>query len=163
MCTVHKAHFYVASSKPRFLLLTGRPPVCDEDIWESWGVAPFICNLGQRYRQVVNFKIGPFQRWGESPLYPLKIGVFLGGGGLSFERGSSGPHSVESSLWKRLWTCRKTLLNEWPKAGLFSLICLTRLGRPACRLVIIRTQLPRLNFNLLRSRRFPKHFDFKQL
>jgi len=27
---------------------------------------------------------------------------------LSFERGSSGSHYVESSLWKRLWTCRKT-------------------------------------------------------
>jgi len=27
---------------------------------------------------------------------------------LSFERGSSGLHYVESSLWKRLWTCRKT-------------------------------------------------------
>jgi len=24
------------------------------------------------------------------------------------ERGSSGSHYVESSLWKRLWTCRKT-------------------------------------------------------
>jgi hypothetical protein len=28
--------------------------------------------------------------------------------GYSFERGSSGLHYVESSLWKRLWTCRKT-------------------------------------------------------
>ena len=28
--------------------------------------------------------------------------------GHSFERGSSGSHYVESSLWKRLWTCRKT-------------------------------------------------------
>jgi hypothetical protein len=28
--------------------------------------------------------------------------------GYSFERGSSGSHYVESSLWKRLWTCRKT-------------------------------------------------------
>jgi hypothetical protein len=27
---------------------------------------------------------------------------------LSFEGGSSGSHYVESSLWKRLWTCRKT-------------------------------------------------------
>jgi len=27
---------------------------------------------------------------------------------LSFERGSSGSHYVESPLWKRLWTCRKT-------------------------------------------------------
>jgi hypothetical protein len=27
---------------------------------------------------------------------------------LSFERGSCGSHYVESSLWKRLWTCRKT-------------------------------------------------------
>jgi hypothetical protein len=27
--------------------------------------------------------------------------------GYSFERGSSGSHYVESSLWKRLWTCRK--------------------------------------------------------
>jgi hypothetical protein len=27
---------------------------------------------------------------------------------LSFERGSSGSHYVESSLWKRLWTCHKT-------------------------------------------------------
>jgi hypothetical protein len=27
---------------------------------------------------------------------------------LSFERGSSGSHYVESSRWKRLWTCRKT-------------------------------------------------------
>jgi len=27
---------------------------------------------------------------------------------LSFERGSSGSHYVESSFWKRLWTCRKT-------------------------------------------------------
>jgi hypothetical protein len=26
----------------------------------------------------------------------------------SFERRSSGTHYVESSLWKRLWTCRKT-------------------------------------------------------
>jgi hypothetical protein len=26
---------------------------------------------------------------------------------LSFESGSSGSHYVESSLWKRLWTCRK--------------------------------------------------------
>ena len=32
---------------------------------------------------------------------------------LSFEGGSSGLHYVESSLWKRLWTCRKTdCLNE---------------------------------------------------
>jgi hypothetical protein len=31
---------------------------------------------------------------------------------LSFEGGSSRSHYVESSLWKRLWTCRKTLLNE---------------------------------------------------
>jgi hypothetical protein len=31
----------------------------------------------------------------------------------SFERGISGPQYVESSLWKRLWTCRKTdCLNE---------------------------------------------------
>jgi hypothetical protein len=28
--------------------------------------------------------------------------------GYSFEGGSSGSHCVESSLWKRLWTCRKT-------------------------------------------------------
>ena len=28
--------------------------------------------------------------------------------GYSFEGGSSGSHYVESSLWKRLWTCRKT-------------------------------------------------------
>jgi hypothetical protein len=27
---------------------------------------------------------------------------------VSFERGSSGSLYVESSLWKRLWTCRKT-------------------------------------------------------
>ena len=27
---------------------------------------------------------------------------------LSFERGNSGSHYVESSLWKRIWTCRKT-------------------------------------------------------
>jgi hypothetical protein len=27
---------------------------------------------------------------------------------LSFEGGNSGSHYVESSLWKRLWTCRKT-------------------------------------------------------
>ena len=27
---------------------------------------------------------------------------------LSFEGGSSGSHYGESSLWKRLWTCRKT-------------------------------------------------------
>jgi len=27
---------------------------------------------------------------------------------LLFEGGSSGSHYVESSLWKRLWTCRKT-------------------------------------------------------
>ena len=27
---------------------------------------------------------------------------------ISFEGGSSGSHYVESSLWKRLWTCRKT-------------------------------------------------------
>jgi hypothetical protein len=27
---------------------------------------------------------------------------------LSFESGSSGSHYVESSLWKRLWTCHKT-------------------------------------------------------
>jgi hypothetical protein len=27
---------------------------------------------------------------------------------LSFEGGSSGSHYVGSSLWKRLWTCRKT-------------------------------------------------------
>ena len=27
---------------------------------------------------------------------------------LSFERGSSGSHYVDSSLWERLWTCRKT-------------------------------------------------------
>jgi hypothetical protein len=27
---------------------------------------------------------------------------------LSFESGSSRSHYVESSLWKRLWTCRKT-------------------------------------------------------
>jgi hypothetical protein len=27
---------------------------------------------------------------------------------LSFEKGSSGSHYVESSLWKRLWTCHKT-------------------------------------------------------
>jgi len=27
---------------------------------------------------------------------------------LSFEGGSSRLHCVESSLWKRLWTCRKT-------------------------------------------------------
>jgi hypothetical protein len=27
---------------------------------------------------------------------------------LSFEGGSSGLHYVESFLWKRLWTCRKT-------------------------------------------------------
>jgi hypothetical protein len=27
---------------------------------------------------------------------------------LSFEGGSSGSQYVESSLWKRLWTCRKT-------------------------------------------------------
>jgi hypothetical protein len=27
---------------------------------------------------------------------------------LSFERGSSESHYVDSSLWKRLWTCRKT-------------------------------------------------------
>jgi len=27
--------------------------------------------------------------------------------GYSFEGGSSGSHYVESSLWKRLWTCRK--------------------------------------------------------
>jgi hypothetical protein len=26
----------------------------------------------------------------------------------TFELGSSGSHYVESSLWKRLWTCRKT-------------------------------------------------------
>jgi hypothetical protein len=26
----------------------------------------------------------------------------------SFERGSSGSHYIESSLWKRFWTCRKT-------------------------------------------------------
>jgi len=31
----------------------------------------------------------------------------------SFEGGSSGSHYVESSLWKRLWTCRKAdYLNE---------------------------------------------------
>ena len=29
----------------------------------------------------------------------------------SFEGGSSRSHYVESSLWKRLWACRKTLLN----------------------------------------------------
>jgi len=28
--------------------------------------------------------------------------------GFSFERGSSGSQYVESSLWKRLWTCHKT-------------------------------------------------------
>jgi hypothetical protein len=28
--------------------------------------------------------------------------------GYSFEGGSSGSHYVEISLWKRLWTCRKT-------------------------------------------------------
>jgi hypothetical protein len=27
---------------------------------------------------------------------------------LSFKGGSSGSHCTESSLWKRLWTCRKT-------------------------------------------------------
>ena len=27
---------------------------------------------------------------------------------LSFEGGSSGSHYVESSLWKRFWTCHKT-------------------------------------------------------
>jgi hypothetical protein len=27
---------------------------------------------------------------------------------VSFEGGSSGSHYVETSLWKRLWTCRKT-------------------------------------------------------
>ena len=27
---------------------------------------------------------------------------------LSFERGSSGSHYVDSSLWNRLWTCRNT-------------------------------------------------------
>ena len=34
---------------------------------------------------------------------------------LSFEGGSCGSHYVESSLWKRLWTCRKTdyWMNEW--------------------------------------------------
>jgi hypothetical protein len=32
----------------------------------------------------------------------------------SFEGGSSGSHYVESSLWKRLWACRKTdCLNEY--------------------------------------------------
>jgi len=32
---------------------------------------------------------------------------------LSFEGGSPGSHYVESSLWKRLWTCHKTdYLNE---------------------------------------------------
>jgi hypothetical protein len=25
-----------------------------------------------------------------------------------FERGNSGSHYMESSFWKRLWTCRKT-------------------------------------------------------
>jgi hypothetical protein len=27
---------------------------------------------------------------------------------LEFERGSTRSYSVEKSLWKRLWTCRKT-------------------------------------------------------
>jgi len=32
---------------------------------------------------------------------------------LLFEGGSSGSHYMESSLWKRLWTCLKTdFLNE---------------------------------------------------
>jgi hypothetical protein len=31
---------------------------------------------------------------------------------LSFERGSSGSHCVEEPFWKRLWTCRQTILNE---------------------------------------------------
>jgi hypothetical protein len=31
---------------------------------------------------------------------------------LSFEGGSSRSHYVDSSIWKRLWTCRKAWLNE---------------------------------------------------
>jgi len=36
---------------------------------------------------------------------------------LEIERGCGTSHSVENSLWKRLWTCRKTdgRLNEWMK------------------------------------------------
>jgi hypothetical protein len=30
-----------------------------------------------------------------------------------FERGSVTSHSVENSLWKRVWTCYKTLRNTW--------------------------------------------------
>jgi len=32
--------------------------------------------------------------------------------GHSFEGGSSRSPYMENSLWKRLWTCRKTLLND---------------------------------------------------
>ena len=38
---------------------------------------------------------------------------------LEFDRGDTRPHSQENSLWKNLWTCRKTLYimfnwtNEW--------------------------------------------------
>jgi hypothetical protein len=31
---------------------------------------------------------------------------------LETERGITRSHYVEKSLWKRLWTCRKTLWNE---------------------------------------------------
>jgi hypothetical protein len=34
---------------------------------------------------------------------------------LELERGSTGSHSVEKSLRKRLWACRKTRLYEWKK------------------------------------------------
>jgi hypothetical protein len=30
---------------------------------------------------------------------------------LEVERGSSGSHSLENSVWKRLWTSRKTLMH----------------------------------------------------
>jgi len=41
--------------------------------------------------------------------YPAASPIFTGKERiLSFKRGSSGPHYVVSSLWKRLWTCRKT-------------------------------------------------------
>jgi hypothetical protein len=45
--------------------------MCNEDIYGSEGIAPYILNLGIRWRLVVSFIPWLLYPWGKSPWYPF--------------------------------------------------------------------------------------------